>query len=70
MDSSGYQALVPDDLLAPDSAAILVLAVSVTTPTARDLLLLFYSDCNNGKPYVILKEVEQNIISELFRYRQ
>ena len=49
VDSSGSQALVPDDLLAPDSTAILSLAVSDTTPAARDSLLLLDPDCNDGK---------------------
>ena len=50
VDSSGSQALIPDNLLAPDSATILALAVSDTTPAARDSLLLFDPDCNDGKP--------------------
>ena len=35
VDSSGSQALIPDDLLGPDSTAILALTVSDTTPAAR-----------------------------------
>ena len=62
IDSSGSQALIPDDLLAPDSAAILALAVSNTTPATRDSLLLD-PDCNDGKPDIIhlhVRLAEQN----------
>ena len=63
IDSSGSQALIPDDLLAPDSAAILALAVSDTTPATRDSLLLLDPDCNDGKADIIhlhVRSAEQN----------
>ena len=53
VDGSGNQALTAQDLLAPDSATVLTLAVSDTTPTARDSLLVYDPDYNNGKPYII-----------------
>ena len=49
VDRSGIQALVPDSLLAPDSGAILALAMDHSTPAERDSLLLVDPDCTEGK---------------------
>jgi len=59
VDSSGKQVLIPDDLLAPESTTILALAVSDTTPAARDSLLLFDPDCNDGKPNIVSTSITE-----------
>ena len=70
VDSSGSQALIPDDLLAPDSTAILALAVSDTTPAARDSLLLLDPDCNDGKLDIVNVSRAELLLVNYFHYRR
>jgi len=59
VDSSGKQVLIPDDLLAPESTTILALAVSDITSAARDSLLLFDPDCNDGNLNIVSTSITE-----------
>lgn len=53
VDDSGSQALVPDNLLAPESAALIALATGNEEPASRDSMLLSDSDMEDGEQILL-----------------